>query len=94
VGHLVGEGQRARDAEELGVSAVGGNGLEGERDTGGNIRWNVNAVGHSVDSGGNGARVGAVAKSSAQISGLVVDVDTPYNPKKKDSHQLVRAWQA
>jgi hypothetical protein len=89
-GHLVGEGQRARDAEKLGASVVGGNSLEGERDTSGDIRWNLNAVGHSVDIGGNGAR-GAVAKSSAQISGLVVDVDTPYDPKRIHINWL--AWQ-
>lgn len=48
-------------------------------------------MGDGVGGGGNGARVGAVGKSSAQIGGLVVDVDAPYDRNEKAVDQLIRA---
>lgn len=74
---LVGEGQGTVDAEDAGGIGVGGDGLEGQGDTGGDVRGDGDALGDGGGGGGNGAGVGTSDQTGAQVSGLIVDVDSP-----------------
>lgn len=75
---LVGEGQGTADAEDAGGIGVGGDGLQVQGDTGGDVRGNSDALGDRGGGGGDGAGVGTSDQSGAQVSGLIVDVDSPY----------------
>lgn len=74
---LVGECQRAGNAEESLAISVRGNGLETKLDTSGNVRGNSDASGNRLDGGGNGAWVCSSYEGIAQVRGAVVNVDTP-----------------